>query len=683
MSPEALQEKETDERSDIFSLGVVFHEALCGRHPFKGRGGGFLEIYQRILNEDAPPVRQMNPHAPAELERLVTKMMAKNPDDRGASAAELGELLRGVRRSRTHPAAASLTPRRKWKFSPAIALALAALLTLAAIDASVPAVRERVKSWMGLSGVPKQKQLAVLEFQTVNGTVEDSSFTAGLTDTVTTKLTQLTSDRTFQVVPARDLRERHVTTAEQARRDFGVNLVLEGSLYRFGDRVRVNYELVDARTRRQLSARSVTLAAADPFAMQDQIVDGAADMLQLQIPTAAREALRPHGTQVPGAYTLYLQGRGYLENYDKPDSIDAAIGLFRQALALDPRYAAAYAGLGDAYWKKYLYTRNTSLIQSTRGPCEQALHLDEMLSAAHECLGALAAGTGHYEEAVQEFERALASEPTNDDAYAGLARAYELLGRPDEAEKTYLHAIDVRPQYWAGYNSLGTFYFRRNEYRKAAEMFSKVISLVPDSFHGYDNLGAAYLGEGDYADAIDTFQHSISLRPTPYAYSNIGTANFYLHQYDDAAANYEQSLKLDGSDFEVWGNLGEAYYWSAAKKSQADHAFRQCVALGDPQLNIDARNTETMGVLAICHAMLNERMEALALIRRAFTLGPKDTELSFKAALVYTQLHDEDQAVKQLNDALAAGYPAKLARDTPMLGQFRSDPRVQPLLRSQ
>jgi tetratricopeptide (TPR) repeat protein len=319
------------------------------------------------------------------------------------------------------------------------------------------------------------------------------------------------------------------------------------------------------------------------------------------------------------------------------------------------------------------------LIQSTRAPCEQALHLDERLSAAHECLGTIAAGTGHYEEAVQEFDRALVSEPTNQEAFTGLARAWERLGHPAEAEKTYQRAIDIRPQYWAGYNSLGTFYFRQNEYPKAAEMFGKVVALVPDSFHGYDNLGAAYLGEGKYQEASDTFKHSISLRPTAYAYSNVGTAYFYLHQFDDAAANYEQSLKLNGDDFEVWWNLGEADYWSGTKKSQAEHAFRQCISLGSSQLHIDPRNTETMGVLAICHALLNERKDALGLIQRADALGPRDAELSFKAALVYTQLHDEDQAVGRLSDALHAGYPAKLARDTPMFDQLRSNPKVQQL----
>ena len=193
---------------------------------------------------------------------------------------------------------------------------------------------------------------------------------------------------------------------------------------------------------------------------------------------------------------------------------------------------------------------------------------------------------------------------------------------------------------------------------------------------------AAYLGEGEYLKATDTFIHSISLEPTAYAYSNVGTSYFYLHRFDDAAANYEQALKLGDDDFEIWWNLGEAYYWSAGRRSEAEHAFRQCVSLGTPRLNVDPRDVEAMSVLAVCHAMLGERSEATELILNADALGPKDAELSFKEALVYTQLRDTEQAVARLRDALDAGYPAALARDTPMFDQLRSDPRVQQLFQA-
>jgi eukaryotic-like serine/threonine-protein kinase len=599
------------------------------------------------------------------------------PDDE--TTADLESLL-----SPSPAAAAAATERnarpRKiaWIASGVSAVLLIAVLTL---FAAVPSVREQARSWLHIATIPKEKQLAVLEFRAVNGSPEDASFTAGLTDSVTTKLTQLTGDRSLQVVPARDLRERHVTTAEQARRDFGVNLVLEANLQKSGDEMRVSYALVDARSRRQLSARSVTLAASDPFALQDQIVNGAVDMLRLQLPPSDRERLRPNGTQVPGAYVLYLQGRGYLDDYDKLDNIETATHLFQQALELDPRYALAYASLGDAKWKKYLHTKDDRLVQDTRAPCEQALHLDEKLSAAHECLGTVAAGTGHYEEAVKEFQRALDSEPTNDEAETGLARAYELTGDPADAERTYRRAIDLRPQYWGGYNSLGTFYFRQLQYARAAEMFGKVVALVPDSFHGYDNLGAANLGQGLYSQSIETFKKSISLQPSAYAYSNIGTAYFYMRQFEDADANYEESLKLDDNDFEVWWNLGEADSSIPVKKVQAEHAYGQCIALGNMQLRVDPRDVDAMAIVAICHAMIGERKPATELIEKAFALGPTDAELSFKAAIVYTQLHDESRAVQRLSEALAAGYPAKLARDTPIFDQFQNDPRVQELFR--
>ncbi len=680
MAPEALQEKATDERADIFSLGVVFYEALGKRHPFKVQNAGFLETYERILHHEPAPLRQSNPEVPAELERIVAKMLAKNPADRYASAADLVTDLRALRLPSSAAAVSQASTRSK-QFIRAAAGVTLTVIIIAAIVALIPSARQQVKTWLGIDAIPKQKQLAVLEFQAVDGSPEETSFTAGLTDTVTTKLTQMTGDHSLQVVPARDLRERHITTAEQARRDFGVNLVLEGSLHKSGDQVRVNYALVDARTRRQLRAQSVTLAAADPFAVQDEIVNGAVDMLGVRVPTAEREALRPHGTKVPGAYTLYLQGKGYLDNYDNPDNIDTAVNLFQQALQLDPTYALAYASLGDAYWKKYLHTRDARLIESTRAPCEQALHLDETLSSAHECLGTIAAGTGHYEEAVKEYERALDAEPANDDAYTGLAHAYELLGKPAEAERTFRRVIELRPQYWAGYNWLGAFYFNRMEYPKAAEMFSKVVALVPDSFHGYDNVGAAYLGEGQYSQAIETFKRSISIRPTAYAYSNIGTAYFYMHRFDDAAINYEQSLKLDDGNFDVWWNLAEAYYWSPAKRPQAEHAYRQCISLGSPRLDVDPRDVDAMGVLAVCHAMVNDRKGALDLLQKADALDPRDAELSFKAAIVYTQLHDEDRAVQRLGEAIAAGYSAKLASDTPIFDQLRSNPRFQEMFR--
>jgi eukaryotic-like serine/threonine-protein kinase len=675
MAPEILEERPADARSDIFSLGVVFYEALEGCNPFLRTG--FLETCNSILHEDPPLLCSHHSKVPHELERIVAKMLAKDPQERYATSADLVVDLRSLMHSRPQMPA----PSPFW--FPKRAQLLAAALVLAAIvvglAAANPALQQRARGWLGLTRVPHQKQVAVLQFRADEGDPEAASFAAGLTDTLTAKLTPLTDNRTLQVVPTTEIQAKHVATAQQAYAEFGVNLVLEGSLSKSGNLVRVNYALVDSRTRRQLSANSLTLPASDPFAVQDQVVNGAVQMLGLVVPPEDRRALEFHGTRDPGAYTLYLQGRGYLQNYDKPENTDSAIRAFQQAVRLDPNYTLAYAGLGDAYWRKYRDEKDPRWVQSSRESCEQALRLDDKLAAAHECLGTLYTGTGRYEDAVPEFERALHSEPTNDDAYRGLARAYERLGKLSQAEKTYQQAIELRPHYWATYSWLGAFYYNRTRYHEAAEMFSKVISIAPNSFRGYYNLGGTNIAEGRYADAIANLEHSISIRPTPTAYSNLGMAYFLLQRFDEAAASFGQSLKLNDKNYYLWWNLGDAYSWIPGKTTEAAEAYTKCISLANDELKIDPRDTTALGVQAICFAMTNDRKAALADLKSATSLSPKDAELCFDASLVYNHFGETEQTLLWLEKAVAAGYSRNLARDSPFFVGLRAHPRFQKL----
>jgi eukaryotic-like serine/threonine-protein kinase len=682
MAPEVVREKASDARADIFSLGIVFYEAVTGSNPF--RAESFLETCNRILHNDVLPLHELNPNSPPELDRIVAKMLAKDPSQRYSMAADLAVDLHALEiavdqsgvRVRRHPL---LSIARRRRALPRTALIVTALLVAVAVSA--PAWRQQLKNWLGANPMPSAKQVAVLPLNIVGSDVQTAAFGAGLTETVTAKLTQLTGDPLLQVVPSAEISAKHVTTVDEARKEFGANLVLEGSLHKAGQQVRVNYILVDARTRRQIRTQSLTFAGMDSFAAEDAVVNAAIQMLELEIPGHRRQALESHGTQVAGAYDYYLQGRGYLQNYDRVENLDSAIQVFERALALDPRYALAYAGLGDAYWKKYESNKEVSWIDKSRAACQQAIRLDDSMPSAHVCLGALSAGTGNYEDAVREFERAAEKEPTNDAAFRGLAGAYEHLGKPEDAEKTYRRAIALRPHYWSGYNWLGVLYYRQARFREAAEMFNQVVALAPDSFRGYSNLGATYVEQARYGDAIMVLERSIAIRPSDYGYTNLGNAYFFLRRYEEADRAYEQAIKLTARDSLLWWNLGDGYYWTPEKRSQSANAYRQAIAIAQEDLRVNPKDSSSYGILAICNAMLGEKKPALDALRRGLQLSPTEPSLLFQAALVHNQFGQSEQAIDWLKKARTAGYSQVRIRDYPNFDPLWANPRSQELLR--
>ena len=683
MAPEQLEGREVDARSDIFAFGAVVHEMITGKKAFSGHAGA--SVIAAILKGEPPPLNQSNPRVPAELERMVSKMLAKEPNDRYASAADILLDLRAFPSLEGEASRLGAIRRLMPRRTPLAVLGAIAIASLAVLTFLSPQIRERFGRWFRTESLPQNKLVAVLPFAVTSDDAKEKPFSDGLTETLTAKLTQLTVDPTLQVVPAPEVRARGVSTIDDIRKEFGATLVVEGNLQRSGSRVRVNVALVDAGSNRQLRAESLTISASDPFALQDQVVNATIGMLQLEVQPAEREALEAHGTQTASAYDFYLQGVGYLQDYDKRENIDNAIKVFNTALELDPKYAGAYAGRGEAYWKMY-ETRDSGKdprwIESGRRDCEHSLALNKQLPSAHVCLGTVYKGTGRYEDAAAQFESAVASEPTNDEAYRGLADTYERLGKLADAEKTYRRAIELRPHYWAGYSWLGTFYYHQARYAEAASMFSQVIALAPDSTRGYYDLGATYNSEGRYADAIGMLQRSIAIRPTAAAYSNLGNAYFYLQRYGEAAGAYEQAVKLSPGEYIFWWNLGDGYYWAPGKRAQAVNAYRQAISLAKKRLDINSRDAYALGVLAYCHAMLGERKPAFERLQAGLKLAPQDSEMRFKAALVYNQFAATADTFRWLKDAIASGLSAAVVRDTPNFDSLKSDPRFQQLIQA-
>jgi serine/threonine-protein kinase len=673
MSPEVLLEKPPDGRADIFSLGVIFYEALAGRHPFQT--SSFVGTSDRILHESPPPLRSFNTPIPALLDDTIARMLAKDPAQRIASAAQLlGELRHLQQQSSSRLKIRFNAQRRSFRSIFGIA-ALAAAVLLLGYFASHMITRPLVKRT-----TKEPKYLAVLPFNSATQDRSSQAFSAGLTENLAARLGQLTTRDSVKVVPPSEVLAAEIKTADQARKICGAALVLEGSLLESGRLVRVSYSLVDAETRHQLQADTITTQANDPFALEDGVVSGVLNMLGREFQQNNHQLVVNHGTTEPAAYDFYLRGRGYLQEYQKPESIDSAITVFTHALERDPKYALAYAGLGEAYWHKYELTNNRGWLTKGGESCTRAISLQPALATGYTCLGVLDNGMGQYERAETEFLRAAELDPTSDDALRGLGSADQHLGKTTDAENAYQRAINLHPNYWADYNWLGGFYYTQARYDAAARMFARVVALAPDNERGYSNLGGVYLTMGRYADAVSAFQHSVAIRPTADAYSNLATAQFYSQQFAEAARTYEQAVKLSPGDYEMWGNLGDAYYWSPGEQAKAAPMYRKAISLGKSALQVNTRDAVIMCNLAIYHAMLRDKQPALSYLKDALQVSPTDPDFLFKAAEINTLFGSQEAALNSLTSAIAHGFSPYFVRNHPIFHNLSSDQRFQKLL---
>ena len=332
MSPEQLQGGETGARSDIWSLGVMLYEMACGSRPF--RGENLYRLCTAIIQEPLPPLPA---HVPAGLAAVIKRCLEKEPVRRYQRASELRAALEALEISGPTLAAPALAEKPAMRRQPVLLSAVAVLLVLLGLSGALLwRSREGAKSTGAVAvSVPERVQLAVLPPASASDP-DDSAFNEGLVETLTSRLTVLTQKHPIAVIPASEIRARKVSTVDAARAEFGVNLGLVISVQHAAQQERVNYALVDAASHQQLRGGTITAPRADPFALQDQVSDSVTQALELQLQPQEKSALQAHGTTEPAAYDFYLQGRGYLQDYVKPENVDDAIDLFNSALKKDP-----------------------------------------------------------------------------------------------------------------------------------------------------------------------------------------------------------------------------------------------------------------------------------------------------------------------------------------------------------
>ena len=682
MSPEQISGDAVDQRSDIWSFGVVLYELLTGQLPF--RGDYEQAVMYSIVHEDFSPVPESNPEVPNFLQNIVKKCLQKSINERYQSLRKVLNDLK-IQSDISDPGTKILpeikindptSQRRKVLFSIAGITLIAILITILLGGIST------FNSWFSFIQVPKEQHLMVLPITNIGGDQNDQAFCDGLVETLTSKLSQLEKYHgSLWVVPSSEAVRNIINSPSEAHQMFDVNLAVSGSLQLINDIYRLTINLIDAENLRQLNSTIIDMNKSNVTNLQDQSVLKLVNMLNLQLNPETEQVLQSGGSTVPGSYEFYLQARGYLQRYENETNLNLAIDLFKSAIARDSSFALARAGLAEAYWRTYEILKDPIWAYKAHLEGKHAFELNSNLAAVNITLGMIHAGTGQYEDAVNSFTLALNEEPTNSDAYRGLAKAYEAQNLLNEAETTYKKAISLKPDYWAGYNSLGAFYYKHARYDEAISQFIQVIKLTPDNKKGYNNLGGVYYALERWKEAREMFEKSLALKKSYGVSSNLGTLYFIEGDYKNAAKMYQLALNMNDHDYRIWGNLASACQWIPGKHEQAIKNYKIAIDKALESIEINPNDVGTIASLAGYYATIGESKKAKLYVEKSLKMAPNELDVIYQAGTTFEQLGEREKALHWLGKAIEGGYSYSEIANQPELKNLLADDRFNQMLK--
>lgn len=680
MSPEQVEGKPVDQRSDIYALGLILYEMLTGILPFAG-DSTYQVMYQRVHQVPKRP-ELLNPQLPSYLSRICLRCLEKNPAIRYQTADDILADLRAKRSSgntRTVQINLPVLTRRTWL------IAAAAVLAAVVGALGIPQVRHFVfgrKTGSPISGIPPLsdgKFVAILPIRVLGDQASLNYVADGLVEALSAKLFQLRDLHTTS--PSEIQKVRRSSSMDDMARQLGVNLVVSGTIQGGGDKLRVVTSLDDVTNGRRLWTQEFSGVQQDLLTLEDQIYAKLVEALALK--PSPEEAARGgmHPTENIEAYDLYLRGRNAMRGQLDVRNVESAIGYFEAAIKKDAGFALAYTGLADASLRIYREKKDTVWAEKALSASQQAARLDDNLAEVHTALGSVYSATGKSAGAIAELQRALKLAPNSDEGYRRLGDAYRASGRRDEAIQAYQKGVEVSPYYWFNWNALGTAYYRFGDNQKALQAFQRVTELEPGNAAAYRNMGAVYFRQDKWSECIPTFQKSLELEKHSVTYSNLGTAYFYLKQYDAAVKNFEKALEMNPNYETAVGNLADAYRWSG-RKQEAMPMYDKAIMLAYKDLQVNPRAAATMEHLALYYAKKGDSEKALEFIQHARSIEPQNISLLYTQAVVYCLAGREAESLAALNEALQKGYSLEETKNDPELVPLQRLPQFAQLVKN-
>ena len=581
MSPEQVSGDELDARTDLFSFGAVLYEMSTGQHAFSGRTTGL--IFDAILNREPVPPRKLKSVIPTELEQIITKALEKDRDVRYQHAADIRADLKRLKRDTESGNLRALRPAhrvRPWT-------RLAWVLSGAAVIVVVAVAGWLWKRDSTKPSVPPIRSLAVLPLENLSHDPEQEYFADGMTEELITDLSQINA---LKVISRKSV--MHYKNADkpisQIAQELGVDTIVEGSVRRSGDRVRISAQLIYAPTETPLWAQSYDRELKDALTVQSVLAGDIAEQIRVNI-KSEQARLRSTRAVNPKALDSYLKGVYYLKKW-QPQNAEKAVESFKQSILEDPKFAMAYVQLANAYAGAETNAKTVPLQREVIG---KALSLDPSLADVHLALANFKLNAEYdWIGAEREYRRALELNPNHADAHNQFAGYLCAAGRFEEALKESQAAQELDDSAWF---STGQYLYFTRQYDQGIDLVKRMVEIHPDDFVGeWWRMFHMYAAKGMEVETLNSWRQTglaLGYTDTPdivKSYSKLGYqgalrqgVNWMEVEY--AAGDFDFPEPI-AEIYVLLGDKDKAFYWLDKAYDERDGFLTELAAspLFDP-----------------------------------------------------------------------------------------------------
>jgi eukaryotic-like serine/threonine-protein kinase len=524
MSPEQMRGETLDERSDLHAVGAVLYELVSGRRAFERPTTEATML--AVLHEAPASLASLGIDVGPELERIISKCLEKSVSDRYQSARELAVDLRRLAQRPTNETGGDTRPARTARWWPRIAVAgaiaaVALLMTTALLHFDAGGVRTRL-----FGGAKDQDtSLAVLPLANLSGGVNDESFADGMTDELITRLAQVSALRVISRTSVMRYKGTHRSLRDIAR-ELGVGMIVEGSVLRAGNMVRISAQLIEARSDRNVWADSYEKDLRDVLRLQSEVAGAVVANVRVRLTAAERTRIDTAPRVNPQAFESYLHGVAEF-NRQSTEGYRAALEDYQRAIALDSTYAPAYVGLALAYeYMSGIYMNTTEALPKARAALARAMQLEPGNAAAYAALGySKMSHDWDWSGAEESFRHALKINPNEATVHENYGVLLVVLGRFDEASRELEHAREIDPL--APLTATQSLWplFEGRRWDEAVAHSRRIAQENPTGYMPRMVLGQSLLFRGDHKQGIKILEAATRLDPgNPFPLGWLGYA---------------------------------------------------------------------------------------------------------------------------------------------------------------